>query len=94
MTCETDHLFHTGILPDDYLILAVAMRADDLVAILAPCEVADLRASVDFLDQGTGGGVPEFDGAVCGATAGGEEVVLVRRPGDGVDGCNMGVDAV
>ena len=72
MTGETDDLFHARILPDHDLVLAVAVGADDLVAVLAPREVADLGARVDFLDEGASGRVPKLDGAISGAAAGGE----------------------
>jgi len=46
------------------------MRADQFGAVLAPCQVADLRASVDALHRLAGQRVPEADAAICGAATG------------------------
>ena len=94
MPRQTDHLLHLRILPDDDLVLGVAVRADDLVAVAAPDQIAHLRSRVDFADHGAGKGVPELDATVGGAATGGEEVVLVRGPGDGFDGGDVGGEAV
>ena len=56
-----------------------------LVGVLGPGQVADLRAGVDAL-QGLGGQrVPEAHAAVGGAAPRGQQTVLVGRPGDGLD---------
>lgn len=54
-----------------------------LVGVLRPGQVAHLGAGVDALQGLPCQGVPEADAAVSGAAAGGEEAVLVWRPGDG-----------
>lgn len=50
---------------------------------LRPGQVAHLGAGVDALQGLPCQRVPEADAAVGGAAAGGEEAVLVWRPGDG-----------
>jgi len=75
-------LRHTGVFPDDNLILGIAMRGYDLVAVFRPGEIADLGARVDFLYALARGRIPKLDAAVCGATPRGEEGMLVRGPGD------------
>lgn len=60
------------------------MGTDDLIRGLGPREVADLAAGINVLDQGARSGVPEFDGAVRSTTAGGKQVVLMRRPSNGL----------
>lgn len=91
---QTDDLLHAGILPHHDLILAVTVRADDLVRVLAPGQIADLGTGVDFFNHLARGSVPEFNGTISGAAAGGEEMVLMRRPGDGFDGCDVGAKSV
>lgn len=83
---EGGHLGHGGVRPDDDLVQGVPVRADDLVHVLGPQEVADLRARVDGADGGARLRVPEADAAVRRAAARGQEPALVRRPGDGLDG--------
>jgi hypothetical protein len=82
---EDDHLLHGGVLPDVDLVEGVAVRADQLVHVFGEEEVADLRAGVDRVDLRRVAGVPEADHPVRGATAGGEQPVLVRRPRDRLD---------
>ena len=94
MACETDHLLHAWVFPHHNLILAVAVRADDLIRVLRPCEIAYLGARVDFLDHGASVGVPELDAAVGRPTTGCEKVMLMWRPRNGLHGCNVAAEAV
>ena len=48
--------------------------------------MAYLAASVYEVELGAVLGVPETDATVSGSAAGGQEPVLVRRPGDGFHG--------
>lgn len=56
---------------------------------LGPGQVADLRAGIGALQRLTSQGVPEADAAVSGAASRGQQAVLVRRPGDGLDGSQV-----
>lgn len=56
---------------------------------LGPGQVADLRAGIGALQRLTRQGVPEADAAVSGAASRGQQAVLVRRPGDGLDGSQV-----
>lgn len=75
------------LLPDDYLVLRVAMRANKLVDILGVGQVADLAASVDPVKRLARQRVPEPYTSVGGASTAAHHAVLVRRPRDGLDGC-------
>lgn len=79
---EADDLCHARILPHHDLILGVAVRAHDLVGVLGPREVANLRSGVDFLHQQPRHRVPELDAPISGSTAGGQEAALVGGPRD------------
>lgn len=57
-----------------------------LISVLGPGQVADLRPSVCALQGLACQCVPEADAAVGGAPAGGQQPVLVRGPGDGFHG--------
>lgn len=94
MPGQTGNLLHARILPHHDLVLAVAVRAGDLIRVLAPCKVAHLGAGVDFFDEGARGCIPELDGAVCCAATRGKEVVLVRRPGYSFHGGHVRAEAV
>jgi hypothetical protein len=78
---ERRQLGHRRVLPHDHLVLAVAVRRNDLVDVFGPRQVADLAARVDAAEGRAGGRVPEADAAVGGAAAAGQEAVLVRGPG-------------
>lgn len=49
MPGQRNDLLHARILPNDYLVLAVAVCRDNLVAVLRPSEVADLTTRVQTL---------------------------------------------
>ena len=80
---EAHDLRHAGVLPHDNLVLRVAVRADDLVGVLGPGQVADLRAGVDLVDDCSAHGIMEDYSSIGGSAAGCQEAFLVRRPGDG-----------
>lgn len=69
MPCEDSHLFHLGLLPDDYFVLGVSVRADELVDIFGVCETADLAACVDVVEWLAGERVPETNTPVSCATS-------------------------
>ena len=77
---ELGELGHGRILPDEYLILRVAVRGDELVRVLRPGEVAHLRARVHGLQVLPGERVPEPDASVGRAAARRQQARLVRRP--------------
>ena len=82
MARQTSYLLHARILPHDDLVLAVSMRADQFITVLAPRQIAHLTSSVDFLDHLPLSRIPEFDAAVGRPAARRQKGVLVRRPRD------------
>lgn len=94
MPRETHHLLHPRILPHDDLVLTIPVRANDLIGVLAPREVAHLRTRVYLFDHAPGTRVPELDAPVGGPAAGGEQMVLMRGPGDGLHGGHVAAEAV
>ena len=85
MAGQAGHLGQARVLPHHDLVLAVAVRADQLVAVAAPGQVAHLAARVHLLHQLARARVPELDAPVRGAAAAGQERTLVRRPRDRLD---------
>jgi hypothetical protein len=83
---DLDVLDERRVGPDGDGVVWEARGAGDLLVVGAPAQRGDLGASVDGVDTCTSGRVPEVDVAVVGATAGSEEVVLPRAPGEGLDG--------
>lgn len=57
-----------------------------LIGVLGPGQVADLRPSVRALQRMARQRVPEADAAVGRAASRGQQAVLVGRPGDGFHG--------
>jgi len=82
---QSGQLGERRVPPDDNLVLAVPVRAHELVHVLRPHQVADLRPRVHRMQGRVRGGVPEPDAPVGGASSGRKEAVLVGRPGDGLD---------
>jgi len=79
------NLLHGRVAPNVYLILAVSVRTDKFVDVFCKHEVADLTSCFNALKILELDGVPELDGPVLRATTCGQEALLVRRPGDGLD---------
>jgi hypothetical protein len=48
---ERNDLLHAGVLPDNDLVLGVAVCRDNFVAILRPCKIADLASGVQASDE-------------------------------------------
>ena len=70
MTSEFGHLHQRGVLPNENLILRVAMSADQFGGVFAPGQVAYLGPCVDALHRLTSQSVPETNAPVsCPATA-------------------------
>ena len=61
------------------------MSADQLVDILAEDQVADLRPGFNGIGLLHLASVPESDASISGATATGQEPMLMGRPCDGFD---------
>lgn len=59
------------------------------VGVFGPGQVAHLRARVDALERLRRERVPEADAAVGRSSSGRQQAVLVRRPRDGLHGCQM-----
>lgn len=85
MSGKSLDLLHAGVLPEDYLVERVAMRAHDLVGRLREHQVAHLRACVYGVKRLQCVGVPESDVSVGCATTCCQEPVLVRGPTDCFD---------
>lgn len=51
MASERNNLLHVGIFPDDDLILAVSVGRHNFVAVLRPCQIADLATGVKASDE-------------------------------------------
>ena len=62
------------------------MRRNQLVAVLAPLQVANLRARIDAVERIAAEGVPEPDAPVRGPAPTAEQAVLVGTPGDRLHG--------
>lgn len=69
MACETRDLRHGGVFPDYDLVLAITMSRNDLIGVLGPGEVADLRPGIDFVDGGTVECVVEDNSPICGSSS-------------------------
>ena len=65
------------------------MGADEFIEVLGEKEVADLASCFEGAEGSQGQRVPEADAPVSCAATTGEEAVLVGRPGDGFDGCDV-----
>ena len=73
MSGKGRYLFHGGVLPDDYLIQGVAVRAYKLIVCFRKYEVAHLRPGVDCVERLQGLGVPEPNVLIGSATPGCEK---------------------
>jgi len=72
--------------PDDGAVEAVAVRADEVLAVRAEVQVADLRSGVDRVQQRAVVGVPDLDGLVLRAPARDEQPGQRGTPGERLDG--------
>lgn len=86
---QSCQLRHRRVTPYDYLVLTVAVSANDLVHIFRPDQVANLTASIYTVQSGVRGGIPEADAAIGGSTSGGKKPVLVWGPGNCLDSGSM-----
>ena len=73
------------LLPDDYLVLGIAVGAHELVHVLGVRKVAYLAACVDPVEGLAGQRIPEADTTVGRASTAAHHSMLVRRPCDGLD---------
>ena len=94
MSGQTHNLLHLGVLPNNNLVLAIAVRTDNLVRILTPCKIAHLTACVDLLDHCSGASVPKFDAPISCTASRSEQMMLMGRPRHGFDSCSMGGESV
>ena len=86
MTRQCYNLAHAGISPNHNLVQRISMRADNLVAILGPSQIANLTSSIDATQAGSTQSVPESNASIRCSSSTGQEPVLVWRPGNGLDG--------
>ena len=87
MTGQSGHFLHRRVLPNNYLIEGITMRADNLICCLREHKIADLRASVNALKWLHGVRVPESNTLVSGATTRSQQTSLIRVPSNCLDGC-------
>mmetsp|Transcript_29692 Transcript_29692/g.90301 ORF Transcript_29692/g.90301 Transcript_29692/m.90301 type:complete len:318 (+) Transcript_29692:433-1386(+) len=83
---QLGHLDHRRVLPQDELVVRVAVRRDELAVVLRPLKRANLRVRVDRVEARARRRVPEANHPVGGASARGEQVPLPRAPREGLDG--------
>ena len=74
-------LRHSGVLPEAQLVLRESVAGEDLLLVPVPLKGADLAAGVDGVQEVTGLRIPELYATVGGTASGGEEVAIVRGPG-------------
>mmetsp|Transcript_29262 Transcript_29262/g.68542 ORF Transcript_29262/g.68542 Transcript_29262/m.68542 type:complete len:440 (-) Transcript_29262:250-1569(-) len=86
VTFEFLDLGHGGILPQTQLVAGEAVGGQQLLLVGVPLKSTNLRSGVDGVQQGTGLAVPELDASIGGTATSGEEVPLMRRPRQGLDG--------
>lgn len=86
MAGQACDLSHAGILPQDDLILTVAVRAHDFIAVLRPLQVANLRAGIDLLNHRSDSRVPETNLPICSAAARRQQSPLMGRPSNSFHG--------
>ena len=86
VTFEFLDLGHGGVLPQTQLVAGEAVGGQQFLLVGVPLKSTNLRSGVDGVQQGTGLAVPEFDASIGGTATSGEEVPLVRRPRQGLDG--------
>lgn len=54
-----------------------------------PFEPTHLTARVNLVEEGAGRGVPESELLICCTSTGSEDAILVRAPGDGLNGSDV-----
>ena len=77
------------IAPNAERIVREAAGAYELTIVITELEAGHLRTSVDAVDSGTSGGIPEMDVPVVRTTTGREEVELPRAPAESFDSRTM-----
>lgn len=77
---------HARVPPKNDLVQAVSVSRNELVAVLTPLQVANLRAGIDAIERAAAESVPEPDAPVGGPTSAAQQPVLVRAPGDSLHG--------
>lgn len=82
MAGQFGHLGERRILPDQDLILWIAVRGDQLRGVLRPCQIAHLWAGVHALHGLARQRVPKPDTSVRRSPAAGQQTVMMRWPGD------------
>lgn len=86
MSRQYSELAHSRFLPpNDYLVFAIAVGADELVHILRIGQITHLAPGVDPVERLAGQGVPEANATVGSASARAHHAVLVRGPSDSLD---------
>ena len=89
MTSKSWYFLHCRVLPNNYLILWVAMSRNYLVCGLRKHQVANLGASVDIIYWLKGMSVPETDASIGCSSTSGEKTCLIGIPSNSFDGCLM-----
>ena len=78
MSRQCDNLTHARIPPNHDLVQRISVRAHNFIAILRPCQIANLAARVDAGQADTAQGIPEPDATVGSTTTAGKKAVLMR----------------
>eukprot|EP00962_Isochrysis_galbana_P008806 scaffold2456_cov129-Isochrysis_galbana.AAC.6 len=84
---QLGHLDHGRVLPENELVVRVAVRRDELFVVLGPLQRADLRVRIHRIEAGARAAVPEADHAIGRPAARCEKVALPRAPRKRLDGC-------
>lgn len=89
MPCQSCQLLHGRVLPNDDLVLRIAVGTYQLIEVLGEEEIAHLTAGLERTERSEGEGVPEANASVSCASTTREETVLVGRPCDCFHCCNV-----
>mmetsp|Transcript_28322 Transcript_28322/g.68013 ORF Transcript_28322/g.68013 Transcript_28322/m.68013 type:complete len:213 (-) Transcript_28322:720-1358(-) len=78
-----------GVLPHVQLMVHVPVSRDDLPVMRVPYQAANLGPTVNGIDAGARGDVPEVDLSISCTSAGRQQPVVPGAPGDGLHGSPM-----
>jgi hypothetical protein len=85
MSFKVLDLRHCRILPKAQLVARKSVRRKNLLLVGVPLKSANLRTSINGVEQGSCLRIPEFDRPVGSSSSSGEEVSLMRRPSKGLN---------
>ena len=85
MACKSGYFLHAGIPPTYNLVKTVSVGADELIYIFTEHQIADLGPCINAINLCQGLQIPKSDTSVSGTTTTSKNIVLMRRPGNGLD---------